>query len=97
MDKGHVVDTSGSVGKEAADPFTGLTILLPRPRAGHDGAGIGLKEFDFLAGVPFLAGLGNEAGFVVECVALAGGTGHEELDYALGTGGVVCGCLCFFG
>ena len=86
MDEGHIVDTLGHGGEEVADPLAGLAVLLPGPGAGHDDAGVALEEFDFFAGVPGLALFFDEAGLVVEGVALAGGTGEKDLDYAFGTG-----------
>lgn len=45
-----------------------------------------MEEFDFFARIPGLAGFFDEAGLVIEGVALAGGTGEEDLDDAFGAG-----------
>jgi hypothetical protein len=94
MDEGHVIDTFGEMREQATDPFAAFAMLLPIPGALHDGAGIALKEFDFAAGIELLAVTLDEFGFVIKRVALAGGTGHEELHDALGLGGMMHAWLC---
>src|SRR5262249_26049094 len=83
MDEGHVVDASGKMRDEFADPLAALTVLLPPPGALHYGPRVALEKLNFVAGVEPLAVTLDEVGFVVEGIALAGSAGHEELTPAL--------------
>src|SRR5262249_25910217 len=71
------------------NPFATLTVLAPFPRRLHRLAGTGLEQFDLLAGIPLLAVIAYKARLVVEGVALAGGTGHEQLNDTLRLGSEV--------
>ena len=77
------------MGQQIADPFAALAVLPPAPGALHDMAGIGLKQLDAAAGIERLPVAANQLRLVVECIALARGTGHEELDDTLRLGAMV--------
>lgn len=86
VDEAEVIDMLGDVGKEAADPATGLAVLFEIPK--------GLEEFalaflpkGLLSDADEVEGLAiafDELGFVVEGIDMAGTAGHEEKDDALG-------------
>ncbi len=67
----------------AADPATGLAVLLPVERTLHHVSRRAGGGFDFFAGIEFLTAAFDEFGFVIEQVALARAAVHEELDDAL--------------
>ncbi len=60
--------------------FHGARIVWPGTR---------LEQLDLLAGIPRFAVVADQARLVIERVALAGGTGHEQLNDALGFRGEV--------
>src|SRR5216683_1651527 len=89
VNEGDVVHTAGQVGQEAADVLATLPARLPGPRALHVRSRRTLKELNLAAGIKLLSVALDQLRLVVEGVNLAGGAGHEQLDYALGLGPVV--------
>jgi hypothetical protein len=89
MDEGQVVHAAAEMRDEAANPFPALALPGPIPRAFHHRAGVALKQLHLAARIEFLAATFDEFGFVIEGVALAGATVHEELDDAFDFGAVV--------
>src|SRR5689334_8473833 len=72
-----VVHAGGQVRHQIAYPFAATAALFPLPWAGHHRAGTALEQLDFATRVEFLAVTLNEFRFVIEGVALAGGTRHK--------------------
>ena len=85
----HVIDALCQVRHEVAHPFAALPVLFPVPRGRHNDAGVALEQLHLLAGVEGQVRLLDERGLVVEGIDLAGGSGHEQLDDALGLGRMV--------
>ena len=88
-EEGHAVDEFGLFGEDAADPATGLAVLLEGEGAFHDGAAIAGLAFGSDLWAEHLAVVFFECGFVVERVHGAGAAVHEELDDAFDLGGVM--------
>ena len=63
-----------------------LAVAGPFPGGTEGGSQAVLKEFDLLAGIPFLAVMPLEERLVIERVDVAGPARHEELHHALGLG-----------
>ena len=72
MHERQIVSAGCQVRRQTTDPFSGVAVLFPFPRAGHDCAGAALKELDLAARIEFLAVALDEKRLVIEGVALAG-------------------------
>ena len=82
MDERHLVDATGQVRNQIADPFAALAALPPLPGALHARAGVALKQFDLLARIKRLAVAANQLRLVIERVALARRARHKQLHDA---------------
>src|SRR3954447_6502815 len=89
MDKSDFVHAPRKLRNEVADPLSAPAVLLPFPRAFHAIFRGALKEFNFPARIEFLAMPPDQFGLIVERIALARGSGHEQLHDAPGFRAVV--------
>jgi hypothetical protein len=89
VQESDVVGAGTNMRNKVTDPFGRLSILLPAPGAFHDRARIALEKLDLFARIKFLAMALQEFRFVIERVALAGGSGHEELNNPFGARAMV--------
>ena len=86
MHEGDVIRDLTDGRDDIAEHLARLTVRLEFPGRREGRARAALEEFDGFTWIPFLAVLLLKQRFVVPHVDVAGCTGHEELDDALGLG-----------
>src|SRR5689334_18986501 len=89
MDKRHVVNTRTQVRYQITHPAATLTRRFPVPRTFHAHPGIALEQFNLPAGIEFFSVATDQFRLVIEHIALARGTRHEELDHPVSLGPVM--------